>query len=222
MPASEAALSGSTRTTTTPRILLGRRKRRARSRSRSRTLIPAASGVSRLLHGRKGRVRARGLAAWPFPQADGDHLFPAVAHDVKTSDRAGAPPGDLAGDFVGAGHALAVDARNEVVGAQPGRRSPGEPLVGVLEDRVGPSNDPSFKVRCSPASTSVSSQIAARHATVRLQLWEDGARFVDGHCEADIGGTLADGGADADDVAAAVDQRSAAVSEKLMAASVWM
>ena len=122
-------------------------------------------GVSRSLHGRKGRVRARGPAAWTFLQPDREHLLPSVAHDVKTSDRAGAPPGDLAGDFVVAVHALAVDARNEVVGAQPGAFARGA-ARHILNDSALQRPELQRALQSGIDVGQRRTQIAARHATV--------------------------------------------------------
>ena len=68
------------------------------------------------------------------------------------------------------GDALAVDGRDQVVGAQP-RAFAGRAARHILHERAR-AVDASFSDRCRSGSTSVSAtpMIAARHAAVRLQL----------------------------------------------------
>ena len=92
-------------------------------------------------------------------------------------------------------------------------RSAGDPSVTSCTS--APSSTGSFSDRCR-SSIDVAQRhadVAARHAAALPELRQDRRRAVDRHGEADVARARADRGVDADDLAARVDQRPAAVAE---------
>ena len=92
-------------------------------------------------------------------------------------------------------------------------RSPGDPAVTSCTSAPCAVDETERALQVGIDVAQGHADEAARHAPALLQLRQDGHCLVDRHRKPDVAGARADGGVDADDLAAAVDERAAAVAE---------
>ena len=159
---------------------------------------------------RPARVRPAGVGRSPSRTVT--VCAASVAHHLQARQRARAAPRDFADDLVVVRHALVVDAGDEIVGAQS-RAMAGRAAGHVLHERALRRGEPQRALQVGIDVRQRHAHVAARHPPFGLELRENRSRFVDRHREADVARPLADRRVDADDFAAAVDERPAAVAE---------
>src|ERR1017187_2557925 len=208
-PESTAGLEGLILVTTTPAVLPGRPSCRAVCASTSSTATPERALLVTL-------ESLRTLASFgQFGQFDGDFALGAAAENFESDAGVGAHHGDAHAQLVGVLHGLAVEFQNDVALQQAAalRRAVGADVAYQRAMRLflaeGLGHGRRDVLRDDP-------QISARHFPVLADLVHDGAGQVHRNGEADaliaFGTVREDGGIDADQFTAIVDQRSTGVA----------